>query len=499
MMRCLLFLFTVTLFCTGCVGSDSNQLPRFLSYEVAVEPEMSRIRISGTVSNLRKGEYYFGLPRTQGFPPAHFIKYVAFSDPTGDIEAEVTDLGEWLIRTAGPEVNFSYHINLQQAMKYQGEAWGGATTQMDEDTAFINGSLSFLVPLIGNIGSPVEMQWKLPEGWHAVTPWTADVDSMQIPSHYALVNNYYVAYNKGSMFRQRIRDLDLNTVWLGEGDINDYPDAAASIQKVVEAGLAFFGEDSSKEGITLILRDSNNQNRFRASTEANSIEFNFKRGMSFDRIWKDYRDGFLRLLAHEIMHTWDRREVKEATNYLHVREWGPDTCWMREGFTEYFAMLNLYRAGLRDIPDFVNTMQAISESAAERNAEGRYTLTSACRVFFENDDALHFVYTGGAALAFYLDMNLRHESNGEKSLPALMRSFMSTYRYKEKTIEAFVASWNAYAPPALHTIPSHLADPRAVDISASLHALGAQRQPTRVSNRIYWQVPPSSRVYALFR
>ena len=96
-------------------------------------------------------------------------------------------------------------------------------------------------------------------------------------------------------------------------------------------------------------------------------------------------------------------------------------------------------------------------------------------------------------------MNLRHESNGEKTLPALMREFMSTYRYKEKTIEAFVATWNAYAPPTLHTIPSHLADPRAVDISSTLHALGAQQQPSRVPNRIYWQVPASSLVYTLFR
>ncbi len=499
MIRCVVLFLVAYLFLGGCTGSGYNQQPRALRYEVAVEPDMSRIRITGSVNNLRKGGYYFGLPRTQGFPPAHFVKYVSFSDASGKLEAEVTDLGEWLIYTEGPEVTFTYHINLQQAMKYQREAWGGATTQLDENAAFINGSLSFMVPLIGNIATPVAMQWKIPEGWHAVTPWTADVDSLDVPSHYALVNNYYVAYKKGSMFRQRVRDLDLNTVWLGEGDINRFPDAAASIQKVVEAGLTFFGEDSSKEGITLILRDSNNQNRFRASTEANSIEFNFKRGMSFERIWKDYRDGFLRLLAHEIMHTWDRREVKEATNYLHVREWGINTCWMREGFTEYFAMLNLYRAGLRDLPDFVNTMQAISESAAERNSQGKYTLTNACRVFFVDDDALHFVYTGGAALAFYLDMNLRHETNGEKTLPALMREFMSAYRYKEKTIEAFIETWNAYAPPTLHTVPSHLADPRAVDISSTLGALGARQQPSSVRNRIYWQVPASSRVHTLFR
>ncbi len=489
-MRLVLLIFLLLL--AGCNSDVFDGTPKKLSYEVFVEPDFNRIRIVGNVDHLKKGTYYFALPRTQGFPSEHFVKYVTFSDVKGELDYEITELGEWKIDTAGDSLSFSYHINLQQALKYQAEAWGGATTYMDESEAFINGSLSFMVPLIRNIAGPVDLSWNVPDGWHVVTPWSAEVKTVQIPSHYSLVNNYYVVYRGGSMIRQNIQHLELNTVWLGEDDINDYPAAASSIRRVVEAGLEFFGEDASKEGITLILSDSNAQNRFRASTEANSIEFNFKRGMTFDRVWSNYQDGFLRLLAHEIMHTWDRREVEEASAYLHIREWGPNTCWLREGFTEYFAMLNLYNAGMRDLSTFVNTMQAIAEASYSSNNNGRYTLTNACASFFEDDEALNFIYTGGATLAFKLDLKLRKASGGVKNLPEMMRLYMNAYRYKEKTVESFVKMWEIYAPANLHDVAASLMQPGTIDLEPELQELGLGKTPSSNAKVFYWLVPDNS-------
>ncbi len=487
-----LVLLTLILLFAGCNSDVFDATPKKLSYHVFVEPELSRIRISGTIEHLKKGTYYFALPRTQGFPSEHFVKYVTFNDASGELAYEMTDLGEWKVHTAGETLTFTYHINLQQSLKYQSEAWGGATTYMDESEAFINGSLSFMVPLIKNISSPVDLSWEAPEDWNVVTPWTATVNTMQIPSHYSLVNNYYVVYRGGSMIRQNIQQLELNTVWLGDDDINAYPEAARSIRRVVEAGLELFGEDASKEGITLILRDSNAQNRFRASTEANSIEFNFKRGMTFDRVWSNYQEGFLRLLAHEIMHTWDRREVEEASAYLHIREWGPNTCWLREGFTEYFAMLNLYNAGMRDLSTFVNTMQAIAEASYNSNTEGRYTLTDACASFFNDDEALNFIYTGGATLAFKLDLKLRRASGGDKNLPELMRIYMDAYRYKEKTIESFIKTWEVYAPANLHDIGESLMRQGTINFEPELKELGLGKTPSSNAKVFYWLVPDNS-------
>lgn len=494
-----IFVVLITVIGQGCEFTGFSEQPRRLSYEVFVEPDEERIRIAGNVSGLGKNTYHFALPRTQGQPPAHFVKYVSFSDSLGALTADVNELGEWEVWANGLPVSFVYHINLQQSMKYEQEAWGGAMTQLEDGVAFLNGSLSFMVPLVSNIEDGIAMQWHAPQGWSVVTPWTTDTQRLVVPSQYGLVNNYFVAFKDGSVFSQRIRHLDLNIVWLGSDDINNYPAAAISMRNVVDAGLEFFGDDTSKEAVTLILRDSNAQNRFRASTEANTIEFNFKKGMTFNRIWRDHKDGFLRLLAHEIMHTWDRREVKEASAHLHVREWGEQTCWLREGFTEYFAMLNLYKAGVNDLATFVNTMQAISEAASRTNGAQQFSLTSACSQFFHNEDALGFVYTGGATLAFMLDLELRESTDGAASLPAFMMSYMSEHRYKEKTNESFLEAWQAYAPVELHHLAKRLAFRGVLSPEELLAGQGLTKRQTRQANLFYWEIPSQSKFQLFFR
>ena len=199
------------------------------------------------------------------------------------------------------------------------------------------------------------------------------------------------------------------------------------------------------------------------------------------------------------MHTWDRREVKEASAHLHIREWGEQTCWLREGFTEYFAMLNLYRAGVKDLPTFVNTMQAISEAAAKNNRASQFSLTNACSVFFQDEDALGFVYAGGATLAFMLDLRLRAATGGAKSLPAFMQAYMSNHRYKEKSNVSFLEAWRGYAPPELHVVGDLLALKGVLDLESLLSAQGLEKQPAQHANLFYWAVPPESVVSQFFR
>ena len=359
---------------------------------------------------------------------------------------------------------------------------------MTSDMAFLNGSFSFVTPLVKGITSPIQLKWNVPPAWKVATPWTTGQLDTSIPSQYALVRNYYAVFREGSMYTRRIKAMNLNTIWLGSDDINQYPQALRAINKVVEAALTIFGYEASRDDVTLILRDTNSLNQFRASTEANSIEFNFKEGITFDQLWNTYREGFLRLLAHEIMHTWDRRKIDQASAYLHVREWGPDTCWIREGFTEYFAMLNLFNAEIYDREQFLNAMHALESVAGEVNAAGQYNLSSSCALFYINKDALQYVYTEGAVMAFVLDLSLRQETSGVKSLPLFMQGFMTKYRYEEKTVEAFISEWNQYAPPSLRNIQSYINRKGPTSFTPALHAMGVSREPGRHPNYPKWDI-----------
>jgi predicted metalloprotease with PDZ domain len=281
-------------------------------------------------------------------------------------------------------------------------------------------------------------------------------------------------------------------VWVGRDDINDFTEMELATQRVIDAAITLFDGPATREHLTLILRDTNPGNRFRASTESNSIEFNFKEGISFERLWHDHREGFLRLLAHEIMHTWDRREVRQASEFLSVREWGPNTCWLREGFTEYFANLNLYEAGLYDHDEFINNIQALSTAAHRVNELGKISLIEACMPFWNDFSAMQYVYTEGASLAFSLDLELRRATNGERSMPLFMRKFMEDFRYQEKTVEAFVEAWQAYAPAALADLSGMLEMRRATDLSGPLRLMDAELITDQVHAPGRWSVPETA-------
>ena len=346
-----LLLFTLLPF--SCPGTNYSNWSPTLHYEIRVEPTRNVLEITGSLQNIRPGNYFFILPRTQGAPVRHFVSSIEFSDEQGPLTYSITEQNEWKVKSRGRVITFNYAINLNQSSKYAREAWGGCYQCHDRRHGFF-----LMVALASSPHSFVALLLLFnlagrshPRGKSRL-PWTTGQLETPVASQYALVRNYYAVYRDGSMYTRRINSMDLNVIWLVLTILTPIPQAKRAINKVVEAALSIFGYEASRESITLILRDTNLLNQFRASTEANSIEFNFKEGTTFDQLWGTYREGFLRLLAHEIMHTWDRRKNDQATAYMHVPEWGPDTCWIREGFTEYFAMLNLFNAEIYDRTQF---------------------------------------------------------------------------------------------------------------------------------------------------
>ena len=484
MLRLLLLLFLPFTCQTPALFTWSPEV----RYEVQIEPTQNRLEITGTLDAIRPGTYFFILPRTQGLPLQHFVRAIDFSDPSGLLEHTLTEKKEWRVKTNEESITFKYVINLRQTNLYEKLAWGGATNMLDDRMAFLNGGFSFIIPLVKGLNSDIEIAWKVPPAWKVVTPWSNGALHTRIPSQYALVRNYFTVYKDGSSYSRRIRTMDLTTIWLGKDDINNFPQAQRAITKVVEAALMIFGQEASREPVTLILRDSNSFNQFRASTEANSIEFNFKKGTTFDQLWNTYREGFLRLLAHEIMHTWDRRKIEQASAYLHVPEWGPNTCWLREGFTEYFAMLNLYNADIYNRDQFLSAMHTLKTTASKINSGQDFDLFSSCASFYQNSEALQYVYTEGAVLAFMLDLSLREATNGVKSLPLFMRAFMTQYRYEEKTVEAFMKEWKAYAPRTLINIGQLLNKKNATDLREPLARMGISLASSSSVNNPRWEV-----------
>ncbi|MEZ4703377.1 MAG: hypothetical protein R2834_23810 [Rhodothermales bacterium] len=464
-----------------------------LTYEINVEPLRQELRITGHVTDVRRGTHRVFFPRTYQRAVTFFVSDLTFFDETGPLAHRQAEANAWDVDVEGDSYSFSYTLNPEGARVLSELAWGGAISQLNDHVAFLSGSMAFILPARIRLDQTIALHWQVPPGWDVVTPWSTSGETTQVPSVYSLVNNYFGAFANSSTVSRRFKNLDLTLVWTGQDDIRGYPEALIAAGQVVGAAIDMFGGEAPMSHLTLMMRDSNAGEQYRASTESNTIEFNFREGLTFSAIWQRDRLRFLGLLAHEFVHTWDRRDEKKALDYVQVPEWGEDSCWIREGITDYFSTLVLMRAGLISSEQLVNRIQMQSDRAREADPAGRISLVTACARFYDDTMANRYAYNEGASVAFMLDLELRRLSNGTQSLPQFMKLYFDGRRYQEKSMASFMEDWKNYAPPALHDIDEIVARTQPIDFTAALAAMDMERTGDR------WRAPSQSRFSWYFR
>jgi predicted metalloprotease with PDZ domain len=141
--------------------------------------------------------------------------------------------------------------------------------------------------------------------------------------------------------------------------------------------------------------------------------------------------GFLSLVSHEYFHAWNIKKIKPAqfTPYDLTKESYTELLWFFEGFTSYYQDLILVRAGLispqkyleiiaQDITRLYKTKGRLRQSACESSFD-------AWTRFYQQDsnapNAIVSYYLKGALIGLVLDLHLRTESNGQKSLDDIMQ------------------------------------------------------------------------------
>ena len=138
--------------------------------------------------------------------------------------------------------------------------------------------------------------------------------------------------------------------------------------------------------------------------------------------------------SHEFFHSWNVRRMRpkslEPFDFEHVNMSGE--LWFAEGFTNYYGLLALKRAGLSTMDDFVKAMGSGVNAvltAPGRNVHSAVGMSElapfvdAARSVDETNFSNTFIsyYTYGQALAFGLDLAIREHFPG-KSLDDWMRT-----------------------------------------------------------------------------
>ena len=133
--------------------------------------------------------------------------------------------------------------------------------------------------------------------------------------------------------------------------------------------------------------------------------------------------------AHEYFHVWNVKRVRPVAlgPFDYTREQNQPSLWVAEGWTQYYGLTALGRAGVVGTEAFYNTMAGLVQT--NLTAPGRKEVSARMASFHapfwdsaphaqpNNGSQTYFsYYTKGAGLALYLDLYLRAKSGNQRSL-----------------------------------------------------------------------------------
>lgn len=216
---------------------------------------------------------------------------------------------------------------------------------------------------------------------------------------------------------------------------------AADLKKICETEIAFF-EPRSKRApmeryvfMTMAIGEGMGGLEHRASTalvcSRHDLPTKNNPGMS------DAYINFLILCSHEYFHTWNVKRIKPAvfTNYDLTRENYTSLLWLFEGFTSYYEDVFLVRAGLISEEQYFklvakNINSVLRGSGRTKQSVAESSFDAWTKYYRQDENAPNAIvsyYAKGAMLGLALDLLLRSETAGKKSLDDVMRVLWQQY------------------------------------------------------------------------
>ena len=158
-----------------------------------------------------------------------------------------------------------------------------------------------------------------------------------------------------------------------------------------------------------------------------------------DKPGSGYRT-FLGLVSHEYFHTWNVKRIKPAafTPYNFNVENYTTLLWAFEGFTSYYDDLLLVRAGLMPRNTYLETLGRNITNLLRVAGRKKQTVAEssfdAWIKYYRSDEntpnAGVSYYLKGSLIALSLDLLIREQTGGRKSLDHVMRALWKKYGMK---------------------------------------------------------------------
>ncbi len=155
-----------------------------------------------------------------------------------------------------------------------------------------------------------------------------------------------------------------------------------------------------------------------------------------EEVTKEYRQ-FLGLCSHEYFHLWNVKRIRpevfksaDLSSEAYSR-----LLWAFEGITSYYDDLTLLRSGLIDAESYLELLAKTITRVVRHSGRLKQTVEEssfdAWTKFYKQDEnapnSIVSYYAKGALIALALDLTIRRDCKGSKSLDDLMRALWQSY------------------------------------------------------------------------
>jgi predicted metalloprotease with PDZ domain len=421
-----------------------------VAYSVSMpEPATHLYAVTVRVSNVPAGREYVDLLLPVWTPGSYLVREFArnvqdFSASANGAAArwETPDKRTWRVwlpRSGPRSVEATYRVYANELSV--------RTSHLDDTHAYFNGATMFMY-VDGAKDAPVRLTVLTPVDWKIATgleradgplPTTGAVaaHTFTAPDYDRLVDSPVEAGKIQILSFEALGKPHEIAVW-GRG--NYEPERlTADVKKIVEAASRAVGRGLPYDRYVFIVHlfpGGGGGLEHLNSTTCESSPFVFQK--------KETYQDFLGLLSHEYFHLWLVKRIRpvalgpfdyETENYTRM-------LWLMEGGTDYYADVNLLRAGLLTEDEYYKDMAKQIQSLERTPGRRRMSLEESSfsawiKYYRQNEHSVNSqvsYYTKGSVVTAMLDLEIRGRTKGAKSFDDVLRFLWDSYAAKGRGV-----------------------------------------------------------------
>lgn len=345
---------------------------------------------------------------------ASLVEGLRVTDATGTALA-LKDLGAGDFGIAGGQrIRLSYAVRLEHD-KYPWPAGMEEVSYRTDEGVMATGGALFFADGDAPVQAPIEVDFDLPQGWQARTPWTraGEGDRFRVESRRELISNaLFLGTAQTETFDAGGVEL---TLVLGKRYRKSAPLFIGLLRTQLASYAELFGGPPLSRRYLIIINEH-------ASGDGGAFASSFSQFVQGDA---DERNRVIwgYVMAHELLHFWNGLSIVPAD---HREE------WFKEGATDYLTIVTLARNGWLDETLLFKRLENVPRRyLIARHAQ--HLQMSVRDAGKDKQSNRPLVYGGGSLAALALDVALRERSSDRVGLPAFMRALHAEFGKPGKT------------------------------------------------------------------